>query len=282
MIKNNTINLVSCLASLAVVSSALTQGAGLVLAGERLRVSKDDVCSRVLESQSLSRDHYVSHYQQVLANSNGADQVYAAWALGQFQSPSAVEAIFSCRSVVTNDIVLREMCQTVYAQFGGMLPGFDDTNTSPKCVLNSWADLYHTNGYEGLLVSIYNRMSQTEEGKTLFIAGFSERYDPRLVSVLLAIYPETHEDGWREKLRMGILNSSGYDVGQLGSSEIAQVLKDPTVFEPRYMVKRYISFFRSLRYKGTDADVLWKVILTTDNKTYRDIACRTLRYLLEE
>lgn len=247
---------------------------------DAFRVTKDDVCTLILEGQSLSRDGNVDRYAALLGSSNLDTQVHAAWALGKIQSPKAVEILLALRSNTTSEVLVHTACLSVYGQLlGCFLPGSEQADSQPKLVLESWAGLYHANGYSGLLWNIYRDADKTVEGRCLFFDAISEKYDPQLAPVLLRIYPEVREVEWKKRIRLGILNCSGFDVERLGVDEVAERMSEPDAFNPECILSRYLEFFRGMQFAGDDCEVLWKVVATTKDEVYRAMACRALRYM---
>jgi hypothetical protein len=146
-------------------------------------------------------------------------------------------------------------------------------------LLRDLSGAYRTNGYEGLLLGIFHRVSKTEELCQMFVREIVETYDPNLTQVLIRIYQDINQEDLGKPLELGILNCSGIDIRRIGVAASLSILEKPEALTPERTVARYLEFFRKKGYMGSDSEVFWKVIATSDEKTYRMMAYRGLRFI---
>ena len=241
-------------------------------------VSPDEFHTAFLEGQSLMRDEFIDKYAHMLAASNTEVQAHAAWALGRIQSAKSVEVLLSCRAYITNGLVLRLAYEAVQGQFSDLLSQSNDVLDDPGALLEELALAYIKDGYEGILLGIYRRVSGTEELREMFVRDITEMFDPNLTRVFLLIYPDVQGGGLKSRVELGILNCSGIDVRRCGTKPALSIIENPEALTPESIFTRYSEYFHSIGYMGSDSDVLWKVIMVSDTNIHRLMAYRALMW----
>jgi hypothetical protein len=254
--------------------------------GRGVKVSADIAKAVNVETRSLRRDEYITSYVLQLSSPEEEQRMWAAWALGNFQSQTVLEALFSRIDVENSDSVMNELYNDLCVNFGlygwGTCSGFDATASSiRKKQIGEWRIAYEKYGYHEL-VSRGWRVAQKkgQEGVNMFVAGVTGRYDPKLIPELLAIYGDNLEGGLKDHLENTIVSWSGYDLKKHNISEVKKDLQQLDALSPENICKRCLLYFEQAGYEGLSPETVGLAVLYYEgDKTLsfrRDMALRIL------
>lgn len=251
-----------------------------------IRLSAPTARLLIMEARSVTREKYISGYVAALNSTEVAERAWAAFALGNFQSDSALKALIRRAQVETSASVTNEIFDQlngVFQLFGfPALPFAKDLSSKTRerrtreCI-----EAYDRYGYMGL----FRHGWDTAKGRGLeavqfFIAGVTARYDPTLTPLLVEIADAPEATVSREQIGNAILCWSGYDLERMGLSLLQRELTRPDSLAAPSICGRYRTYFAGLGYTGSsDRDIGLAVLSGEVDKKHeyrREMALRLI------
>jgi hypothetical protein len=145
------------------------------------------------EAQSTNRLEYVRHYAKMLSSSNNTNRLFAAWALGDFPSPQALDALFLRAKIENDDQVIKVLADSVGRLTLGCLPdayklsdGLDG-----RTFLERSAKFYSQYGYVGVFAHQFHLVKDNFEAEAMLIRPAAELYAPDLIPFFQTVIKES-------------------------------------------------------------------------------------------
>lgn len=246
--------------------------------------------ARVLnvETRSLDRDGYITKYVTGLHSSEAADRAWAAYALGSFQSDSALKALLQAMPSESSELVADQL----FVELSGLfeLFGFPAEQVHGKLSIEdarkrsqAWAQSYAEVGYGGLAHRGWETAKKRgAEGIHLFVSQITSRYDPHLTPLLIEMLGSGDVEAERKQIENAILAWSGYDLHAKSPSEVQRDLRSPDALSNGRICVRYRNYFGTIGCAGPDytmTEIALAVLLgETDKKASyrREMAIRLM------
>jgi hypothetical protein len=175
------------------------------------RVTRETVKRLNSEARSTNRLDHIHRYTAMLANDDVRTRLFAVWALGDFQSPSSLDALFAQATRETNPEVICSLADSI----GGIFPFWTGAETfemtdGTNCaeVLKRWAEHYKKHGYLGIFETKYEMVKGHLEGEGMFVSAFAEQYAPDLIPLFRKVSQETSFPEVRTTCEKAIRKSS--------------------------------------------------------------------------
>jgi hypothetical protein len=140
----------------------------------QVRITKKIVQQINREVVSTNRTDYIRHYVSMLSSGDATNRMFAIYALGNFQSPESLEALFTHAKIEQNSQAICLLAQSVYGLFP-YWPGADEDSDKWDCqaVMKQWAHYYEEHGYLGMFEVRYAEVKGNLEAEAMFIVGFA-------------------------------------------------------------------------------------------------------------
>ena len=159
---------------LTIGQSAVPDGFRIVDERGQVRTTKPIVQQINREVASTNRTAYIQHYVRMLSSQEATNRMFAIYALGNFQSPNSLEALFAQAKSETNRQVVCLLAHSVHGLFP-YWPGADEDSEDWDCqaALKRWAQYYERHGYIKMFEVKYAEVKGNLEAEAMFVIGFA-------------------------------------------------------------------------------------------------------------
>jgi hypothetical protein len=166
-----------------------------IVGGSGVRITKPITQELNRELTSSNRMDYIEHYADMLSSTDVTNRMFAIYALGNFQSPRSLEALFAHCKTESNPQAIRLLADSVCSLFPywpGANQGRDSEKWDCHAVLSRWAKYYQEHGYLGLFDAEYSRVEGDLEAEAMFVVAFAaDKPSPDLLSFYKSVLKET-------------------------------------------------------------------------------------------
>jgi hypothetical protein len=246
-------------------------------------VTKEMVLTVTGQARSLEREKYVRHYASVLEEpGQGGKLELAIWALGKLQSSNSVGALmrFALR---TNT---EAYAQLSFEALGELLyrdlfdsPLSSDNRGEALDRIKSWNEELKRVGYLRYIAELLDRARILGESVEADLASeICERGDLVATKLLVDIYIKSLDADLRERIRCGVLSTTGFDLAADGGTNILTALGKEGVFDKSSITNRYRAYLvnRGLGSVISDPQMALTTLLTVEDPSVRSIVFQLL------
>jgi hypothetical protein len=145
------------------------------------------------EAASTNRTDYIQHYVSMLSGEDTTNRMFAIYALGNFQSPKSLEALFAHAKIEKNPQAICMLADSLYSLFA-YWPGAEQEFGKWDCqaVLKRWAPYYEQHGYLGIFEVKYAEVKNNLEAEAMFVIGSAtDRPSPDLLPFYRSVLKQT-------------------------------------------------------------------------------------------
>jgi len=216
------------------------------------------------------------------------DRIYSAWALGNFQSKLAIDALFNRINNETSEPVIRQIFMALgpYFELSGFHVPVNNSElnvSSVKIYLKIWDTAYNNIGYIGLILEGWRKAQlKGEEGIDLFIISLTARYDPQLIPVMLKIASQQKDSDFKDVIENTVFCWSGFNPKKQGIDAIVKEVNHENSLNSKNTLARYIAYFSDAGYQCNETsfkEAALAVLLYENDKKLqfrREMALRML------
>lgn len=163
--------------------------------GDIVRVTKQIVQQINIEVGGTNREEHIQHYIGMLSSRDATNRMFATYALGNFQSPKSLAALFAQAKKEKNPQAICQLANSVcelFPYWPGADQGFGAEKWDCLAVLKQWARYYDRHGYLGIFEAEYKKVRGNLEAEVMFISGFAtDTPSPDLLSFYQSVLNET-------------------------------------------------------------------------------------------
>lgn len=205
------------------------------------------------EVYSVQRERIIAGYRELLSDANEGVRAFACWALGKFQSHSALEALLQQGARDRSPIVIDQIYSEIEAVW--QLYAFTsmqsltkrDEEAQQRTLIECLAD-YKRIGYRDLIRRGWKTaQSRGSETTGLFVKVVANRFDPDLADILLDILERTSGPPGKD-LRQAFLCWTAIDTEKAGGIELRRALTAGDLFSVDRLRERYRSYFEAIGF----------------------------------
>ena len=165
------------------------------------------------EVASSNRTDYIHQYIGLLSSGDATNRMFAIYALGNFQSPKSLEALFAQSKIEKQPQAICLLADSVC----GLFPywpdanqGIDSEQWDCRAVLKQWARYYGEHGYLGMFDLEYAKVKGNLEAEAMFIVGFAaDTASPDLLPFYQSVSNQTSFPKIRNACQKAIDSSLG-------------------------------------------------------------------------
>jgi hypothetical protein len=156
--------------------STVPDGFRIVDERGRVRITKQIVQQINREVASTNRTDYIQHYVGRLSSGDATNRMFAIYALGNFESPKSLDALFAQSQIEKNPqaicLLADSVCQ-LFPYWPGAKQGSDSEKWDCQAVLKRWAQYYKQHSYLGMFDVKYAEVKGNLEAEAMFVIGFA-------------------------------------------------------------------------------------------------------------
>lgn len=151
---------------------------GFRITGDRggVRITKEIARQINREVASTNRMNFIQNYVEMLSSEDLTNRMFAIYALGQFESPQSLAALFAHSRIETNQhatCLLADSVCGLFPYWPGANQGFNSEKWDCQAVLKEWSRYYERHGYLGMFEIEYAKVKGNLEAEAMFIVGFA-------------------------------------------------------------------------------------------------------------